>query len=178
MDRKEAIEILGKSDLENMTSDQRAEQLEIMALEAWEYNNIPDDIAMQMEAGELKYKPEDSRYDCVLMMWIRCRYNYAQNNYLKECLNNISINVDIVTGNYAELIPCPCCGYQTLGSRGEYQICSVCWWEDDGQDDADADETKDDGTEYSLSQARENFYKHTISFHPSDERFERIGRSK
>lgn len=70
---------------------------------------------------------------------------------------------------------CPCCGYPTLESRNWYQICPICWWEDDGQDDADADETKDDGIKDSLSQARENFCKHTISFNPSDERFEKIG---
>jgi len=36
---------------------------------------------------------------------------------------------------------CPCCGYPTLGERGGYEICNVCFWEDDGQDDIDADET-------------------------------------
>lgn len=28
--------------------------------------------------------------------------------------------------------PCPCCGYKTLPSRGDYELCPVCWWEDDG----------------------------------------------
>ena len=26
---------------------------------------------------------------------------------------------------------CPCCGYFTLDERGEYDICPVCFWEDD-----------------------------------------------
>ncbi|MBM0123639.1 CPCC family cysteine-rich protein [Pimelobacter simplex] len=26
---------------------------------------------------------------------------------------------------------CPCCGYQTLPDRGAYDLCPVCWWEDD-----------------------------------------------
>ena len=34
---------------------------------------------------------------------------------------------------------CPCCGCLTLGERGGYEICPVCFWEDDGQDDHDAD---------------------------------------
>ena len=34
--------------------------------------------------------------------------------------------------------PCPCCGYLTLDERGGYEICPVCYWEDDGQDDHDA----------------------------------------
>lgn len=28
--------------------------------------------------------------------------------------------------------PCPCCGYKTLPGRGDYDICPVCWWEDEG----------------------------------------------
>ncbi len=28
--------------------------------------------------------------------------------------------------------PCPCCGYYTLGDLGCFEICSVCFWEDDG----------------------------------------------
>jgi len=26
---------------------------------------------------------------------------------------------------------CPCCGYLTLPERGAYDICPVCFWEDD-----------------------------------------------
>ena len=26
---------------------------------------------------------------------------------------------------------CLCCGYRTLDTRGEYDICPVCFWEDD-----------------------------------------------
>jgi hypothetical protein len=28
--------------------------------------------------------------------------------------------------------PCPCCGYRTLPERGDYDLCPVCWWEDEG----------------------------------------------
>ncbi|HPF15159.1 MAG: hypothetical protein H6830_02875 [Planctomycetes bacterium] len=28
---------------------------------------------------------------------------------------------------------CPCCDYYTLGERAAYEICPVCYWEDDGQ---------------------------------------------
>ncbi|WP_350352756.1 CPCC family cysteine-rich protein [Microbacterium sp. A8/3-1] len=30
------------------------------------------------------------------------------------------------------MYPCACCGYLTLsGPPGSYEICDVCWWEDD-----------------------------------------------
>ena len=28
--------------------------------------------------------------------------------------------------------PCPCCGYRTLPDRAAYDLCPVCWWEDEG----------------------------------------------
>ncbi len=36
---------------------------------------------------------------------------------------------------------CPCCGYQTLSEPppGTYEICPVCFWEDDGVQFADPD---------------------------------------
>ena len=33
---------------------------------------------------------------------------------------------------------CPCCGCLTLTERAEEDICPVCFWQDDGQDDYDA----------------------------------------
>jgi hypothetical protein len=30
------------------------------------------------------------------------------------------------------MYPCPCCGYTTLPGRGDYDLCPVCWWEDEG----------------------------------------------
>jgi hypothetical protein len=32
------------------------------------------------------------------------------------------------------LHPCPCCDYFTLPARGDWDICPVCFWEDDGSD--------------------------------------------
>lgn len=32
-------------------------------------------------------------------------------------------------------VTCPCCGYPLLWERGMYEICPLCWWEDDGLDD-------------------------------------------
>jgi hypothetical protein len=53
---------------------------------------------------------------------------------------------------------CPCCGFKTLHERAGYELCPVCFWEDDGQDDHDADEVRGgpNGT-LSLTQSRINF---------------------
>mgnify|MGYP001244666973 CR=1 FL=1 len=45
---------------------------------------------------------------------------------------------------------CPSCGYPTLSERSGYEICDICNWEDDGQDNEDADEVTG-GPNYELS---------------------------
>lgn len=58
-------------------------------------------------------------------------------------------------------ILCPCCHFPTLAERAAWNICRVCWWEDDGQDDATADAVwGGPNGHYSLTQARANFDAH------------------
>jgi len=54
---------------------------------------------------------------------------------------------------------CPCCGYVTLPERGEYDICPVCFWEDDGIDDPDFDPSLSPN-HMTLRQGRQNFLKY------------------
>ena len=35
---------------------------------------------------------------------------------------------------------CPCCDYRTLRSRGDYHVCPICGWEDDGSHPAHLDD--------------------------------------
>ena len=61
-------------------------------------------------------------------------------------------------------VACPCCGRRTLDARSRYDICSVCWWEDDGQDNEDADSALGGpNSDLSLTQARVNVILHGIS---------------
>jgi hypothetical protein len=56
---------------------------------------------------------------------------------------------------------CPCCEFKTLYGSGGFEICPVCYWEDDGQDDHDASEVRGGPNgELSLAAARENFGIH------------------
>ncbi len=55
---------------------------------------------------------------------------------------------------------CPCCGCKTLDERGGYDICPVCFWEDDGQDDYDADVVRGGPNgSLSLTAARANYLR-------------------
>src|SRR5881628_1893970 len=53
---------------------------------------------------------------------------------------------------------CPCCGNHTLETRGGHEICHICIWQDDGQDDPFADEIWGGSNgKLSLTEARKNF---------------------
>ena len=55
-------------------------------------------------------------------------------------------------------IACPCCGHLTLGERGGFEICPVCFWEDDGQNDEDASVVRGGPNGMlSLAAARDNY---------------------
>jgi hypothetical protein len=59
---------------------------------------------------------------------------------------------------HEDRLPCPCCRNLTLRERGVAEICLVCGWEDDGQDDADADDVRGGvNGEISLTEARRSF---------------------
>jgi hypothetical protein len=56
---------------------------------------------------------------------------------------------------------CPCCKFKTLYGRAQDEICPVCFWEDDGQDEHDADLVRGGPNRtLSLRQAQKNFAKY------------------
>jgi hypothetical protein len=67
-------------------------------------------------------------------------------------------NVTKKRADDGSLYHCPCCGFRTLAERAGYEICPVCFWEDDGQDDHDADEVRGGpNSDLSLTRARQNY---------------------
>ena len=56
------------------------------------------------------------------------------------------------------MYPCPCCGYLTIGEEppGTFEICPVCFWEDDNVQFEDPIYAGG-ANSVSLNQARENF---------------------
>ncbi len=67
--------------------------------------------------------------------------------------------VDAVKYERSDPIPrhqCPCCDYVTLVERFGWDICPVCFWEDDG-DYIDALDTRSPANHMTLRQGRANF---------------------
>lgn len=56
---------------------------------------------------------------------------------------------------------CPCCGYETLDEEppGTYDICEICFWEDDGVQYKDPD-YRGGANHVSLREAQRNFIEY------------------
>lgn len=77
-------------------------------------------------------------------------------DWYNEYQNGNSVRVRAGCGPFH----CPCCGCKTLDQRCDFDICPVCFWEDDGQDDHDADVVRGGPNgALSLSQARQNYIR-------------------
>jgi hypothetical protein len=91
-----------------------------------------------------------------------------------QSIYNCDSKQNVKKPSYGIRLTCPCCGYPTLGERTSYEICFLCSWEDDGQDDQGADEIRGGLNHgYSLTEARENFEKYLVMYPPEEDR--RIG---
>ena len=91
--------------------------------------------------------------------------------------DNQDVLVDIRASEFEcrgpRTVACPCCRHITLDESGAYDICPVCFWEDDGQGDAEADEVwGGPNGDLSLTTARRNF----AAFGASDDRSKRFVR--
>jgi hypothetical protein len=166
--REDAIERLISVELQKLADDEREEQLFVMTREDWSecpgWNTLDSSVRSEFEDGELRSPYSSHKYDAVLLLWLRSRYAGATSEYIKDRLREIGVDATEVAGEPMSLVACPCCGFASLGGRGDYEICDVCWWEDDGQDNEDADVVMG-GPNYhlSLTQARANFLVHGIS---------------
>jgi hypothetical protein len=68
-------------------------------------------------------------------------------------------------------VPCPCCGYPTLAKGADNDICELCNWEDDGQGEEEAAEVwGGPNSDYSLTEARENFKRFRVMYAPGRDR--------
>jgi len=99
-------------------------------------------------------------------------------NWLYTYLEGIEQQADALASKALATHNCPCCSYPTLDSTGDNEICELCGWEDDGQDDAHAAELWGTNSDYSLAEARENFRRYLTMYRPEDEVMFRRSRQK
>lgn len=166
MSRDEVLSLLAHHKLQRLSHDERAEIL----LNYWiaddedeDYTSLPTDLQEQMATADVPGDPENPKYDPLLIRALRHQYIGVTNAYLIQQLRNVEYTNVTIVGEPECLSVCPCCGFLTLREHGAYEICPVCFWEDNGSNDP---------TKYShpnrktLGEARENFKR----FGAEDER--------
>jgi len=140
MHRTEAIERLERSRFESLTPQQRQDILDsewfLYEHDLKDAELFPkewsEDLRDEVLSHQQREPPESARYDPLLAYSMSDMFIGVRNEYLVNRLRELGIAVDFVTGDVEELFPCPCCSYRSLAERSDYNICPVCYWEDNG----------------------------------------------
>lgn len=168
--REAALDLLAGHEMRARTQAERADDLFCLGAENWSdiagWRMLDPDLRAEIERNAEVQEimdPEHTRFDAAITLYLRDRRGRATNEYLLREVGLLDRTVTAVTGAVPDAEPCPCCGQRTIGERGSYEICPVCWWEDDGQDDDRADKVyggPNGGV--SLTEARRNFLSYGI----------------
>ena len=166
MDRHSAIDLIVKHQLEQISADKRRQTvLGWFAMGGFEpgdsfIENLPTALHNELISGETPDNPLDRKYDPLLLDGKHASYAGVKNSYLlsylQKHLPDISLNISEFTGEPTQLFACPCCRYRTLTSRAAYEICPVCFWEDDGATEPDDYSSPN---HMSVAQGQSNFAK-------------------
>jgi len=139
MTRDEAIDLLVRRDLAQLSNDER----ETLLLDWWaidasdpDYDSLPDLLRQSIARADEPDEPGNSLYDPLLQVALRHAYTGVLNSYLRSQVATLGRR-EAVDGDIEELAACPCCGYRSLRERGAYEVCPVCFWEDDGTKEPD-----------------------------------------
>lgn len=167
LSRAEAIEILARHELREKDREWRAEELFCFSVSDTDDNPawaaLPQSLREEIVESEIA-DPEHARFDPVLLISLKAAYAGAINAFIEKWLVEIGHAPAAVVGEVEDLASCPCCGRKTLGVRGYYEICPVCWWEDNGQDNANAsDYLGGPNGKTTLTVARANVLRHGIA---------------
>lgn len=161
MDRKQTIEIIATNEYKKVSPEDR----EAIIVNAWGLDDADEifhllSLSLRQELLNFEEPQADTmspRYDTLVKLL--CEYSYSgySNENLGNMVSNILKKTVIVYGEQPEEYICLCCGEKTLSTRGEYDICSNCGWEDDGIVE---EEKYSNPNHMTLKQGRKNYLLH------------------
>jgi len=131
VERKGVLEKYIDFVVSNYSKEKREEEIFQLLTEDWsdvnEWLYLPITIQKEFNSGILEGDCQDKKYDEILKFKLRDNCKGFTHEYLSE-----ATGIMISSGDSFDLIACPCCGYKTLETRNEFDICKICWWEDFG----------------------------------------------
>lgn len=98
-------------------------------------NILSLDKYSKMTVEEREKMIDEEGFEEELFEYIRDTYIGIKLSYIEGKIRNLYQLPIGVNGVSKELFTCFCCNYKTILERGNYQICKVCFWEDDGGND-------------------------------------------
>jgi hypothetical protein len=157
MNRQEAIELLATEELSCLGQSSR----ESLLLDWWaidaddeNYHRLPASLRDELVKESGPGDASAPRYDSLLKLALVENFHGVKNAYLQRRLREAGHGDVVVTGENERLSACPCCRYRSLRGRGAFQVCKVCFWEDDGSDALDVISGPNHMT---LREGRDNF---------------------
>ncbi|WP_137940359.1 CPCC family cysteine-rich protein [Chitinivorax sp. B] len=97
------------------------------------YDLLPEALKSELACSDDSPSDcEPDKYDPLIMLALMSQYRGVTNSHINNELNALEGEDVCVTGDVEVLEVCPCCSFRTLTSHGEYEICPLCKWEDDG----------------------------------------------
>ena len=165
INRIEAIEKICGNKLSSLSFNAR----ESILLDWWgideediEFSRLSEQLKCQIIENDLP--PEDCenhKYDELILIALLSEYKGVRNTFIAESMATMGLGAFHVEGEEETLEICPCCNYRTLASRGGYDICGLCNWEDNGVID---DEEYSGPNHKTLGEAREIFLRSMNKF--------------
>jgi hypothetical protein len=164
LSRNNAINKIIKTTLSTLSDDARESHI----LNWWgldesnpEFSSLSEE--MQKKLTENEAPPSDTQnklYNELITIALSSEYKGVQNTYISDALQKMGLGEYDVYGDIELLEKCPCCGFRTLPSKSNYDICGLCHWEDNGVVNP---ETYSGPNHMTLKEAKERFKQNMLA---------------
>lgn len=135
LERIDAIKVLVEFQIKNLSLEER----ENLLLDWWsideddpEFDDLPIEIQKEILNNDEPQNIVDEKYNCLLSIALNNEYRGVKNSFILNELKPILNKELLIIGEVDKLEKCPCCEYRTIVKTKAYEVCPVCFWEDDG----------------------------------------------
>jgi hypothetical protein len=153
MDRALALRLVAEKVFSELSDSDRESVLLDYATISEEdpgFETLPDDLNARIANGLEEFSSDDLMYEPLVQIGVRDSLIGVTKSILLNALDWVTK----VEGDVEPLDECCCCGYKALSKRREYNVCPVCFWEDDG---TESDEAYSSPNHLTLGEGKRNF---------------------
>lgn len=151
MNRNEALYIYSKKIMNDLCEQDKINILCDFWFIYEEENNFDEKLVILLMSNQ----PEDldnydEIYEPLLIEGLRRKFEILNNKYVGE-----KIKYEVFGDEINSKLKCPCCDFYSLYNWSEYEVCPICYWEDDGS----KDNNYSSANKSTLKEYRVNFFE-------------------